>query len=329
MNKIVNSRETLIQEMIDGYLGMNDQELSLVNGAKLCVRKKNMEDKVQIVVAGGSGNEPWPIGFVGEGLADAVACGHVYAAPSAINIMNMCREIPHEQGILILGTNHMGDLLNFNLVCELLTLEGIRAKCIFINDDIGSDLDNYEERRGIAGVALAVKMAGYFSAEGFSLDEIYELMLEFIPSIRTLGVTTSPGYLPPDGKQMFPFEEKHIVFGMGFNGEPGIEVSPLLSSKEIVHKIMSYICCDLTMNKNDEYYVLLNGFGFTSHLEMLIVSKDIQEYFKENRFNLKKMKYLNVLCPQGTGGFSISVVKLNELIYQSLISSSSSPMIQF
>ena len=67
--------------------------------------------------------------------ADAVSTGNVYAAPPAKSILDVSKAVYNEKGILYVGTNHMGDLLNFELVGELAELENIHTRCVFINDD--------------------------------------------------------------------------------------------------------------------------------------------------------------------------------------------------
>ena len=52
---------------------------------------KTSRDKVVLVIGGGSGHEPLFNGFAGKGLADAVACGDVFAAPNPFLISPNCK----------------------------------------------------------------------------------------------------------------------------------------------------------------------------------------------------------------------------------------------
>ena len=58
--------------------------------------------------------------------------------------------------------------------------------------------------------------------------------------------------------------------------------------------------------------ILLNGFGFTAVLELCIVMKEIKAYTQKHHIQVYHADMMNVFCPQGTGGFSISVMKLDE-----------------
>lgn len=72
MNKLINSSEQMVQEMLAGYLALHSDRFCQVAGV-MGIKKREEEDKVSVVIAGGSGNEPWVLGFVGDGLADGAA----------------------------------------------------------------------------------------------------------------------------------------------------------------------------------------------------------------------------------------------------------------
>lgn len=312
MNKIINAPEEMVAQMLEGYLYMHGEAFEKVPGTLCGMAKKNPRKKVSILIGGGAGNEPWCLGYVGEGLADAMAGGHVYTAPPAKSILDVSRHIYHEQGILYIGTNHAGDRLNFELVGELARLEGIQTKCVFVNDDIASDPKNFSERRGIAGIALAVKIAGAASELGLDLDKTAYITQKAIDNLRTLGVTSSPGYMPANGKAMCEMEEGYIEYGMGFNGEPGIKKEKLKRAGEIISYMLPLLLEDIRYRGDEELALLLNGFGFTSILELCIIVREIAEYAKANGVRIGHMDMMNAFCPQGTGGFSISVMRLDE-----------------
>ncbi|MDR2869211.1 MAG: dihydroxyacetone kinase subunit DhaK, partial [Deferribacteraceae bacterium] len=148
MNKLINHVDNTVPEMLDGYLRLNSEHYEAIPDVMGLKRKQN-DDKVSVVIAGGGGNEPWVIGFVGEGLADGAALGNVYMAPPARSVLKVARVVPNAKGVLFVATNHAGDVLNFELVRELAELEGITAECVYAADDISSaPLDRRDERRG-------------------------------------------------------------------------------------------------------------------------------------------------------------------------------------
>ena len=312
MNKIINDPDNIIPDMLEGYLYLYEDQYERVPGTMGGLIKKHPKEKVSVLIGGGGGNEPWCLGYIGEGLADGMSSGNVYAAPPAKSILDVSEAVYHEKGILYVGTNHMGDVLNFELVGELAELDHIRTRCVFINDDIASDPQDKENRRGVAGIALAVKMAGAASELGLDLDETARITQKAIDNIRTLSVTTSPGYMPANGKAMCEMEEGMIEYGMGFNGEPGILKEKLGTAEHIVTTMMDMLMKDLGAGEDEPIAILLNGFGFTAVLELCIVMKEIKAYTQKHHIQVYHADMMNVFCPQGTGGFSISVMKLDE-----------------
>lgn len=312
MNKIINDPDCMIQDMLEGYLYLHEDQYVHVEGTIGGLMKRHQDEKVSIIVGGGAGNEPWVLGFVGKGLADALSTGNVYTAPPAKSILDVSKAVYNQKGILYIGTNHMGDVLNFELVGELAVLDRIQTKCVFVNDDIASDSKVKENRRGVAGIALTVKMAGAASEMGLSLEEVRAVTQKSIDNLRTLSVTTSPGYMPKNGKAMCEIEEGMIEYGMGFNGEPGIIREPLGTAEHIVTTMMDMLIKDLEYKDGEKIAVLLNGFGFTSTLELHIVMKEVKAYTKKNTINVYHADIQSLFCPQGTGGFSISVMRLED-----------------
>jgi len=328
MNKIINNPDDIISDMLEGYLYLHQDLYKHVAGTMGGMIKKQQQEKVTILIGGGGGNEPWCLGYVGQGLSDGMISGNVYTAPPAKSILDVSKEIYNEKGILYIGTNHMGDVLNFELVGELAELENIHTRCVFVNDDIASDLNNPEERRGVAGIALAVKMAGAASEKGLDLEGTTKITQKAIDNLRTLSVTTSPGYMPANGKPMCDMEEGIIEYGMGFNGEPGILKQPLKTAKEIVTTMMD-VLMETWDYQQEELGVFLNGFGFTSIIELHIVMKEIKNYAKEKGINIYHADVKNAFCPQGAGGFSISLIKLDEELKPYYNYRAESPLLRF
>jgi dihydroxyacetone kinase-like protein len=325
MNKIINSPEAMVREMLEGYLCANPQLFEKVPDTNGLVLKERL-DKVAIVTGGGAGNEPWNIGYVGYGLADGVALGHVYAAPPARAIMNVTKAVHHQKGVLFLATNHAGDVLNFELAAELLQLEGFQTRCVYVTDDIATaPPEQREERRGVAGVALVLKIAGAAAVAGLDLDGVARVARKANDQLRTLGVTTSPGYLPSTGDAMFEMAEGTIEFGMGFNGEPGILRMKLQPADRIADLMMERLLADLQPAPGAEVAVLLNGFGFTGLLELCIVNRRIKAILDQRNLRTYDMFIDTLLAPQGTGGFSITLLKLDEELKQYYNSAAESP----
>lgn len=83
MKKIMNADSDVVEEMLSGYLSAYSRYYeSLPDNRHGILLKNRRKDKVSLLIGGGSGHEPLFAGFVGEGLADAAACGNIFASPN-------------------------------------------------------------------------------------------------------------------------------------------------------------------------------------------------------------------------------------------------------
>ena len=86
MKKLFNSAETMVDDMIDGFVSALPQVCRSTSDPRIVVRRqncKNPDQKVTRLIGNSSGHEPIAIGFVGQGVLDANVVGDVFAAPSA------------------------------------------------------------------------------------------------------------------------------------------------------------------------------------------------------------------------------------------------------
>ena len=112
---------------------------------------------------------------------------------------------------------------------------GIHTRQIYVSDDITSaEKTQREERRGIAGVSLIVKIAAAASEAGLSLEEVYEIASMANKNIYTVSVTTSPAYILETGQPAYELPDGEMEYGMGFNGEKGIERTALSTADEVI-----------------------------------------------------------------------------------------------
>lgn len=140
------------------------------------VRTELPPGKVGLVVGGGSGHEPVFHGFVGENMADAAALGNIFAAPSPDIILEATRAVNQGKGVLHLYANYSGDILNFDMARELAEDEGIEIKTVRIWDDVSSaPFERIDDRHGVAGDLLMVKIGGAAAATYSTLDEVYRV----------------------------------------------------------------------------------------------------------------------------------------------------------
>lgn len=315
MKKIINSAETVIDELVDGFVSAHNryyQKHDEVNGI---IFKEKRVGKVALVIGGGSGHEPLFAGFVGRGLADAAACGNVFASPDPNTVYETAKAVESSQGVLFVYGCYAGDNLNFDMAEEFLEEEGIKTAHVRVWDDVVSaPKDRIEDRRGIAGDVFVIRVAGAACDEGFPLEEVKRITEKVRDNTFSIGIATSSGQLPGVDKPVFELDDDEIEYGMGLHGEPGIKRTKFAPADQLAETLYENLMKEAEIKKNDEVCVLINGLGATSILELSIIYKKIRDLLCRDQINIYDSD-LNTYCTsQGMGGFSITILRLDEEI---------------
>lgn len=326
---IKNKPEMMVEEMIDGYVKSNPGLFHRIPGTR-AIATKGEKDRVLILAGGGAGCEPMYIGYAGIGMADAVVCGNVFAAPSATMIYRAIRHLNPEKGVLLITGNYIGDVLNYELTCELCGYDGIEAKTVYVKDDILHYPENDKElRRGIGGIMSIIKLAAGAAQENLSLKEIKRIAQKGADLIGTVSVTFWPGYRPETGIPMYEMENGKIEFGMGFNGEPGKEKMEMPSADDLAKKILDTIMQSLNLKTGDEAMVILNGKGATSLMELNVLANSILNYLEVCGIHVFHMETGNFFTAPGMGGVSVTMLKLDEELKRYYHKDSWTPMYSY
>ena len=259
---------------------------------RVIIRTKKASNKVGIVTGGGSGHLPVFTGYIGKGFLDACAIGSVFASPSVEQMASAIRNADNGKGVLCVLGNYGGDVMNFEMACEIVGSEGIKTKTVIVADDIASA--NEEEklkRRGIAGMIFVFKVAGAIAETGASLDDVFKTATEANSSIRTLGVALSPCILPEAGKPTFEINDDEIEIGMGIHGEPGISREKLKSANDLTDDICNRILNDFNLS-DQEIGLMINSLGATPLEELYIVSRRVVENFNKKNIYLPYLRFV-------------------------------------
>lgn len=313
MKKIINPGQDVVNEMLQGYLAAYSKDYSRIEDNNAFLYNSRRKDKVSLVIGGGSGHEPLFGGFVGKGLADAVACGNIFASPNPQLILNTAKAVDNGKGVLFVYGNYAGDNLNFDMAEELCEMQGIETRHVRIWDDVASaPRERIEDRRGIAGDIFVIKIAGAACDAGYSLEEVTIISSKARDQIATIGLATSPGTNPELGKATFTLPDDQIEFGMGLHGEPGVERTIMKPAKDLVKRMFSEIYQDLELKDNDEVAVLVNSLGSTTLLELSIVNKELMELLTNRNIRIYDTELKTYCTCQEMGGFSITLLKLDD-----------------
>lgn len=313
MRKIINDADNVVQEMMEGYVSAYSRYYRKhpeVNGVILKQRRK---DKVALVIGGGSGHEPMFSGFVGKGLADAAACGNIFASPDPNTIYETAKAVDNGKGVLFVYGCYAGDNLNFDMGEEFLNDDGIRTAHVRVWDDVVSaPRDRISDRRGIAGDVFVVKTAGAACDAGLDLEEVTRIAEKARDNTNTIGVATAPAQLPGVDKPIFELGEEEIEYGMGLHGERGVLRTKWEPADVLAEKMYEQIKEDTGLGEGEEVCVLINGLGSTTITELAIVFRKVKELLDKDGVKVYDTDLNHYCTSQEMGGFSITLFRLDE-----------------
>ena len=327
MKKIINDPSNFVEESIDGLIKSHPDVYALAkDNNRVVTRANKASNKVGVVTGGGSGHLPVFTGYIGKGFLDACAIGSVFASPSVEQIVSAIKNADNGNGVLCIIGNYGGDVMNFEMACEMVEMEGIKTKKVIVADDIASAKEEEKsKRRGIAGMIFVFKIAGAVAETGASLDETFKVATETNNNIRTLGVALSPCILPEAGKPTFEINDDEIEIGMGIHGEPGIIREKLKPANDLVDDLYKRIIDDSKLAANDNIAVMINSLGATPLEELYIVSKRINENLSNSKINNIKTYVGRYATSMEMAGMSITTLKLNDNLKKHLFAASECP----
>jgi len=327
MKKIINNPSNFVEESIDGLIKSHPDVYALAKDNNRVVTRANKSSKkVGIVTGGGSGHLPVFTGYVGKGFLDACAIGSVFASPSVEQMVSAIKNADNGNGVLCIIGNYGGDVMNFEMACEMVEAEGIKTKKVIVADDIASASESEKsKRRGIAGMIFVFKIAGACAETGASLDDVFKTATEANGNIRTLGVALSPCILPEAGKPTFEINDDEIEIGMGIHGEPGIKREKLKPANDLVDDLYKRIMDDSKLTTNDNIAIMINSLGATPLEELYIVSKRVNENLSNSKINNVKTYVGRYATSMEMAGMSITTLKLSDNLKKNLFAKSECP----
>ncbi len=311
--KVMNNPKNVVQELLEGLMEAYHGKVEKLENVNVLVRTDLPAAKVGLLIGGGSGHEPLFHGFVGENMGDGAACGNIFSAPTPDVILAGTQALNQGNGVLYLYGNYAGDNMNFDIAAEMATDEGIEVKTVRIWDDVASaPPERMDDRRGIAGDLLVIKVAGGVAATVQDLEEVYRVTAKARDHTRSLGVAVSAGSIPETGEPTFDLPDDEIEIGMGLHGEVGVSRGKMLPADLLVEKMMVRILADLPFESGDEVCLLINDLGATTMMELLIVNRRVRQILRDRDIEVYDTIIGSFCTSQEMAGFSISLMKLDD-----------------
>ena len=316
MKKMLNEVDHAVDEMIAGYVAAFPSRVTK-DGSEGRVLKRatpKAPGKVALVIGNGSGHEPIAMGWVGEGLLDANAVGDIFAAPAPELVAEAVSVADTGGGVLLLISNHSGDIINGEAGADLARAAGHEVEILVMYDDISTaPREEAEFRRGAPGTTFIYKLCGALAEQGASLGEVKRFGEKVRNATATLGASLKGGVSPLTGEVMFTLPEEEVFIGVGVHGEPGMARMPAGKSDDIVDFMVEKLLADLPFVKGDEVFVLVNGMGATTLMELLIIYRRLAMRLEEAGVALADEPLIgSYVTTQDTSGFSISLLRADD-----------------
>lgn len=315
MKKIMNDPFSFVDEGVEGILAAHSDKLKLAQGdLRALVRAEApIKGKVAIATGGGSGHLPVFLGYVGKGMADGCAIGNVFSSPTSKQMLKVTKAIDGGAGVLYLYGRYQGDMMNFDMASEDAEELGIRVETVLVTDDIASaPPQEWQRRRGVAGLFFAYKIAGAKADTGADLDTLKATVEKAVKNIRSMGVALGPSVIPSVGKPTFEIGENEMELGMGIHGEAGVQRCELQSADEIATRLVNKLVEDLPFSKGDEIAVLVNSLGATPLEELYILYRKVNQLLKDKGITVYRPYIGRYACSMEMQGASVTFMKLDE-----------------
>lgn len=321
LNRVINNPDHVVEDMLAGWLqAHSDRVVAMPANPRVVKRVQAPErGKVGVVTGGGSGHEPAFIGYVGDGLVDAVAIGEIFSSPTARSFHDAIRASDGGAGVAVLYGNYAGDNMNVGMARRMAEEEGILVKTVVANDDVASAPKGDEaRRRGVAGEILMWKVGAARAAQGASLDEVIAAAQKAIGNTRSVGVGLSACVIPAVGKANFHIEHGIMEVGIGHHGEPGIDVRPTVSAAEMAEMMLKVVLPDLPFGAGDRVAVLVSGLGATPVMEQYILYGEIAQRLAAQGITVAFNQVGNLFTSLEMMGVTLTLMKLDDELEQCL-----------
>ena len=314
MKKFINDPYDTVDEMVEGFVQAHENTIRKIDGVRtLACKSAPVKGKVGLVSGGGSGHKPAFIGYLGEGLLDAVAVGEIFTSPPPNACLEAAKAADSGEGVLILLGNYAGDVMNFQLAADLAQAQGIKVLQSVSTDDVSSAPKGEEHRRrGVVGSLLCWKAAGAKAAAGGTLEECKEIADRVNSKTRTIGVALSPCTVPAKGTPTFTLEDDEMEYGVGHHGEAGIEKTKLTSVDEVVDRMVQQIAEDLPFASGDKLALMINGLGGTPQCELYLAYRKTRELVEKAGLSVEISMVGEFFTGLEMGGFSVTLSQLDD-----------------
>jgi len=311
--KFLNDPEEIILEDNRGLALAYPGLVRLTSTGLLVRAHPKLQGRVGLAIGHGGGHTPSMGGFVGPGLLDADVYGPLFTCASGLKIARAIEQADRGGGVVLLVSNHAGDVLNARLAVRRAEQLGITVVMAFSSDDVATaPRQAFSERRGLGGLLFMLKVGGGAAEAGLAIPAVADLMQRTNERTATLAVASQAPRHPVSGETLFDLPEGQIEVGTGVHGEAGVYRGEMMPAKDLVEMMLAKLIPDLAVFLEDRVWVFLNGSGGTSQMELNILYHSVHKALTAQGLQVASGVVGSFFTTLEMGGFSLSLCALDE-----------------
>lgn len=246
-------------------------------------------------------------------MLDVQAVGDIFAAPTTKLVFDAMKLADKGHGVLLLTLNYAGDQLAGKQAMKLAQKAGLNVRQVVTGEEIQFDPNSEDNKRGLADAVALYHIAAAAAREGKSLDEVAEIAERYAKNMASITVKSTDATHPQNGMSFGDLGETDLMeIGAGQHGEGGGVRVPVKFSKETVATVAEALCRNLELKDGDRAFVMINGCGATTMMEMLVLFKDTVEFLKEKGVEVAASMVGEILTVQEAGGFQMNIAKWDD-----------------
>ena len=315
MKKFLNDPFEVTNELVEGFVIANQPNFRKLEGMNVVIKNRIPEKKkATILIGGGSGHEPLFLEFIGKGMGDCAVHGNIFASPSADMVYEGIKAANTADGVIMIYGNYQGDIINFDMAQDMARMDDIRVETVRVWDDVASARpEDKDQRRGTSADLFVIKIAGAASELGHSFEEVLRVTTKARDNCRSIGISLTSCTLPAVGEPIFHLGDTEMYVGMGVHGEPGVEIKPLCTADEAARIMFSAVMNDdLKIGEDDEVALIVNSYGATTRMELLIIIRAMKRLYAEKGIRIHAIEYGDLCTSQEMAGVSFTMMKLDD-----------------
>lgn len=310
MKKFINNPRHLLQECLLGFAAAHTDIVQVVQSPLVVIRRERKENGVALISGGGSGHEPLHIGMVGMGMLDAACPGQVFTSPTPDQMIAAARLVDNGSGVLFIVKNYAGDVMNFQMACEMLDAENLT---VLVNDDVAVENSTHTTgRRGVAGTLMVEKMVGAAAQAGASLYDCKRLGDRVNAATASMGLAFTSCTVPESGVPTFEIDIHEVEMGVGIHGEPGRRRDEFRPAKALAKELMDALLADLKPAAGQRVLVHINGLGATPLMELYLLLHMVNERLLAEGLEPTRTLVGNYTTALDMAGASITLTLLDD-----------------